>query len=728
MAYIPITYVDITPATTDAWVDVDVSAYVSSNAKGVSIYAKSNNTSVGMAFGLRKNGSTDDRTTILPTTGATNKAHTMGYIGLDEDKIFEVYLGASATYKITLVLVGEFGNESEWFTNAYDKSLSSTATVVDIDISSETNTDTATGGVFEIDVIGGISDFFDFFLRENGSTDDFYFGTSSHFSFGFICPVDASEICEGKIENTNTNFYLVGYIKHSVLFYTNAVDISLSATTTWTDITLPNSNIGAIIEVVGNNSGWDVFGFRKNGYTDTLLALFGNRSHSMFISDTDSSKKFEGYIGDTSTDFYLRGEFGNFISGTGIWINVDDEWLEIISSATLDGAYVNTDGTVPLTADWDAGGYEIRALTFESDVATGTAPLTIASTTVVTNLNADLLDGSEGSAFALLAGRAGGQVLYGGTGSGDDLTLHSTSHATKGTIFFGANSGYDQVNDRLGIGVTAPTQKFQVREGNAEISTATGTYGFLIASDTISHNFTGIGGVYANVNTNTGGFLGISSTTAGGVVVGGFRDNNGSSFVLDATANTTGFTSTGIILAAWQSNGSTGRTAITGGKIAEFKVGNTGTMFSVDYQGNLIIGEADAVDKTITIRGDTNNGIITWMEDEDYFKFSDDILMDSTERVYFRDTALYISSIDDGHLDLTADTSIDMNANIDIADAKNIILGTTTGTKIGTSASQKIGFYNATPVVQRAKASYNNWASLSDVVNALVALGLFDTA
>lgn len=35
---------------------------------------------------------------------------------------------------------------------------------------------------------------------------------------------------------------------------------------------------------------------------------------------------------------------------------------------------------------------------------------------------------------------------------------------------------------------------------------------------------------------------------------------------------------------------------------------------------------------------------------------------------------------------------------------------------------------NATPVVQRAKASYNNWASLSDVVNALVALGLFDAA
>lgn len=37
--------------------------------------------------------------------------------------------------------------------------------------------------------------------------------------------------------------------------------------------------------------------------------------------------------------------------------------------------------------------------------------------------------------YALLAGRAGGQTLRGGTASGDDLTLSSTSHVTKGTIF-----------------------------------------------------------------------------------------------------------------------------------------------------------------------------------------------------------------------------------------------------------------------------------------------------
>jgi hypothetical protein len=62
--------------------------------------------------------------------------------------------------------------------------------------------------------------------------------------------------------------------------------------------------------------------------------------------------------------------------------------------------YILADGTRELTDDWDAGAHEIRAETFESDVATGTAPLVIASETLVDNLNADLLDGNEATAFA----------------------------------------------------------------------------------------------------------------------------------------------------------------------------------------------------------------------------------------------------------------------------------------------------------------------------------------
>jgi hypothetical protein len=59
--------------------------------------------------------------------------------------------------------------------------------------------------------------------------------------------------------------------------------------------------------------------------------------------------------------------------------------------------------------------------------------------------------------YVLLAGKSGGQTLSGGTDSGDDLTLQSTSNATKGKIFLGANSVYDEANNRLGINTTTPS-------------------------------------------------------------------------------------------------------------------------------------------------------------------------------------------------------------------------------------------------------------------------------
>ena len=61
--------------------------------------------------------------------------------------------------------------------------------------------------------------------------------------------------------------------------------------------------------------------------------------------------------------------------------------------------FVLRDGSQALTANWDAGSYKITSSQFASDITTGTAPFEVASTTVVTNLNADKLDGQEGTYY-----------------------------------------------------------------------------------------------------------------------------------------------------------------------------------------------------------------------------------------------------------------------------------------------------------------------------------------
>ena len=92
------------------------------------------------------------------------------------------------------------------------------------------------------------------------------------------------------------------------------------------------------------------------------------------------------------------------------------------------------------------------------------------------------------------------------------------------------------------------------------------------------------------------------------------------------------------------------------------------------FSNALVFGTNADTDIAITFNANSNDGVLTWMEDEDYFKFSDDILVNSTEKLQFRDTAIYINSSTDGQLDLVADTEIqiaattvDINGNVDVS-------------------------------------------------------------
>lgn len=89
----------------------------------------------------------------------------------------------------------------------------------------------------------------------------------------------------------------------------------------------------------------------------------------------------------------------------------------------------------------------IATLGLDADIAT----LALPASTTISTFGASLIDDAAASNarttlglgtiateaetnYALLAGRASAQTLIGGTGSGDNLTLQSTSHATRGVI------------------------------------------------------------------------------------------------------------------------------------------------------------------------------------------------------------------------------------------------------------------------------------------------------
>ena len=77
----------------------------------------------------------------------------------------------------------------------------------------------------------------------------------------------------------------------------------------------------------------------------------------------------------------------------------------------------------------------------------------------------------------------------------------------------------------------------------------------------------------------------------------------------------------------------------------------------------ITFGTGADTDIAITFNANTADGVLTWMEDEDYFQFSDDILLTTTEKIQFGDTASFIQQSSNGVLRIDGEVTIDMNAS-----------------------------------------------------------------
>ncbi len=141
---------------------------------------------------------------------------------------------------------------------------------------------------------------------------------------------------------------------------------------------------------------------------------------------------------------------GSITSGFGA---IDNGSSNITTTGALDisGGTLTTSAAQKKTiiegagSNVDFGPYDVRSRTLQSDVATGTAPLTIASTTVVANLNADKLDGAD--------------LVDEDDMSSDSATKVPTQQSVK--AYVDANSGglsTEQVQDIVGAMFTSNTE------------------------------------------------------------------------------------------------------------------------------------------------------------------------------------------------------------------------------------------------------------------------------
>lgn len=302
--------VDITPSSADTWEDQDLTAHAS-GAAGVLIRVHCNNGNIDI--GWRENGSTDARTTqVLAQPQIFNI-----WVGLDSNDICELYTSDTTNGKFYLEAYAD-GNDEVFLTNGQDVSLGSTGSWTDIDISSYT-TGTAIAAGIELDSTGNYRTSG---LRMNGSTDDRVKYWSNH---GFqMVGVDANEIFEGQIDNTEMDFYLTCYWTDAGSWNTNATDNSMTSTGSWADLSAaPAGSLGTAFEIYMASDAQYRFDLRPNGSSVQDWEKCCRRS--FILTELDGSQLAEGIIENTAVDFY---ELGYIEAGGGavadLEINVHD--------------------------------------------------------------------------------------------------------------------------------------------------------------------------------------------------------------------------------------------------------------------------------------------------------------------------------------------------------------------------------------------------------------------
>ena len=169
---------------------------------------------------------------------------------------------------------------------------------------------------------------------------------------------------------------------------------------------------------------------------------------------------------------------------------------------------------------------QVTGTTLKSTVAIGTAPLTVTSTTAVTNLNADMLDGNHASAFSVVAGSSS-ITTVGEVGTG----------TWKATAIGAAYGGTGQTGYTIGDLLYAPTattvsKLSDVDTGNALISGGVG----------VAPSYGKIG-----LTTHISGTLPVGNGGTGTTTLTGLVKGNGTGAFTAAVAGTDYVTPTGSI-------------------------------------------------------------------------------------------------------------------------------------------------------------------------------------
>lgn len=388
--------------------------------------------------------------------------------------------------------------------------------------------------------------------------------------------------------------------------------------------------------------------------------------------------------GSGAADTNITAAAINFTSGAPIFnftdstASEDDFRIAVNTSAFTLSNSTDTKTIISMDSSWNVtvgngatntlNGPTTTANQFTSTLATGTAPLVIASTTLVTNLNADLLDGKN-------TGTSGNTIpLLDGVNTFSGATTFSSTVQAK----------------RLTVLDTGAANSSPLVVKNTDLSSGNGLQGLSFNLNTVGRPT--LTGLQADGGTNNLLEFRGSSSAGGEIVVTGslITMNNNTTFdtlgtifganVPFITMTTSDIMEIGPDYSALSTTWRTFPVQLFYGQNNSAGTLNAGYLQFVrknDGGGNTEVARFAA---SGNLQLNLDNQKLLWGGGQD-------------ASIYYDGTDMFVNpkEVGTGTLKVLGDITLS---------TFNLITDTSTGTKIGTGTTQKLGFWNTTPAVQ----------------------------
>ncbi len=362
---------DITPGTAGQWIDINLTAYVASDATGAIVEVVNNHPSNALSAVVRGKEDTREYMPVASSQQIGGRGHRWQIVKMDSSKLIQGYV--EDTVNISLKLIGHtFGTDPSYFEQPPDITPGTTGSWTTVDVSAHVDAD-ADGVTLMIDSVGNDSAYA---IREVGSSDnDTANVINGQGNTLYVVGIDGLDQFDAYLATADIDIYLIAQTKGSLVFYPADVAVSDPSLNSWQGIdadtySVPWAANGLILRAENEQNKRNDIGFRHGDSADDWNKQLWNNGHFQAAIGLNDANVWDEYMGSVNVNVAIAAHTVSVVPDYDVHADIDVLVREDVTGAVR--AVLATD--VATTTDIIGGDWATYTGTFTPTEYTVVAP------------------------------------------------------------------------------------------------------------------------------------------------------------------------------------------------------------------------------------------------------------------------------------------------------------------------------------------------------------------